>query len=216
MNIIQRIKKCNDELRGIQGVDIGEFIVSPPTSNQVLDELETKLEYKLPVILRDFYLNQASSVSFSWMVGNQDVFGRDCTYGKIQIPSPYELLDLVLEMKGMVQEAIQNSEELATNEGLRALVDDWEYWIPISIFTNGDAFCISTKKDGEIVFLEHDVMDGGPNIHGLKIANNFDDLINKWSKVAFVDIYDWSKGTNDEGIDLSNIIYSKLLSVIKE
>ncbi|WJH36638.1 hypothetical protein N6H14_13390 [Paenibacillus sp. CC-CFT747] len=68
------------------------------------------------------------------------------------------------------------------------------------------------KQEGAIVFLEHDVMDGGPFIHGTKIAMNFNDLINKWQKAAFVDIFDWSKGTNSEGIDLRDPIFEKIVA----
>lgn len=78
---------------------------------------------------------------------------------------------------------------------------------------NGDAFCID-KRNETIVFLEHDVVDGGPNVHGLLLAINFDDLIKKWSKVCFVEVFDWTDGINEDGIDVESIIFSRLFLLI--
>lgn len=99
------------------------------------------------------------------------------------------------------------------DEGWEALVNDWSFWIPIITFRNGDAFCID-KRNETIIFLEHDVVDGGPNVHGLLLAINFDDLIRKWSKVGFVEVFDWTDGINEDGIDVESIIFSQLLPLI--
>lgn len=100
--------------------------------------------------------------------------------------------------------------EYEENPGLQVLVRDWPHWLPFVTFLNGDAFCIDMKNQS-VVFLEHDVMDGGPYIHGTKVADDIDKLFEKWMQIAFVDVYDWSKFVNEEGINLAEPGFSLLL-----
>lgn len=68
-------------------------------------------------------------------------------------------------------------------------------------FDNGDFFCIDMReKSFPVVFLEHDVMDGGPNLHGLRIASDLGKLLDLWSQVYFVEC-DWSLIVEDSGIN---------------
>ncbi|MDT8719723.1 hypothetical protein IAI10_24120 [Clostridium sp. 19966] len=85
--------------------------------------------------------------------------------------------------------------------------------MPVFRFPNDDMFCID-KRNGKVVFFEHDVFDTGINLHGLVIAKSIEDLIIKWSKVLFIDIYDWYEGVNEvEGIDLSKDVYKTIINV---
>ncbi len=43
-----------------------------------------------------------------------------------------------------------------------------------------------------------DVFDTGTNLNGLVIAKSIDFLLENWSKVLFVDIYDWYQGCDEE------------------
>ena len=43
-----------------------------------------------------------------------------------------------------------------------------------------------------------DVFDIGTNLNGLVIAKSIDFLLENWSKVLFVDIYDWYQGCDEE------------------
>jgi hypothetical protein len=113
------------------------------------------------------------------------------------------------EMLEMVQES-KNSHEFSTNVGLQALVLDWPNWIPITRFPNGDLFCIDVTKKFSVVFLEHDVMDGGPYIHGTTIARNLEKLLELWDEIAFADVYDWSKYCNEIGIDIENPLFNNI------
>ncbi len=56
---------------------------------------------------------------------------------------------------------------------------------------------------------EHEVFDSGINLHGLVIADSIDSLLENWSKVLFIDIYDWHEGVNEHGIDLSRPVYKE-------
>ena len=92
------------------------------------------------------------------------------------------------------------------------VIDDLKNWYPIFRFSNGDAFCYD-KRNGKIVFFEHEVFDTGVNLHGLIIAESIDSLLENWSKVLFIDIYDWYDGVNEHGIDLNKPIYEKVIQI---
>jgi len=92
------------------------------------------------------------------------------------------------------------------------VIEDLNHWYPIFKFSNGDAFCYD-NRNGKIVFFEHEVFDTGINLHGLVIAESIDALFDNWSKVMFIDIYDWYDGINEHGIDLSKSIYKEILQI---
>lgn len=93
------------------------------------------------------------------------------------------------------------------------IIEDISHWYPIFIFPNGDKFCYD-DRNGKIVFFEHDVFDCGANLHGLVIAESMDDLLEKWSKVLFVDIYDWYEGVDECGIDINKSVYKPILQIL--
>ena len=102
--------------------------------------------------------------------------------------------------------------ETALIEEQDVVINDITNWYPIFKFPNGDAFCYD-KRNGKVVFYDHEVFDIGINLHGLIISETIDSLLEKWSKVLFVDIYDWYDGVNEEGIDLSKPVYKNILSL---
>lgn len=110
-----------------------------------------------------------------------------------------ELIDIMQEL----YQYIENDKE--------KIKEDIESWFPVFRFSNGDMFCIDSKN-GNIVFYEHEVFDTGINLHGLKIANNINELFEKWSKCKFYDLYDWSKGVNEQGIDLKKSVFRPYLN----
>ena len=57
------------------------------------------------------------------------------------------------------------------------------------------------------------MFDTGINLHGLVIAESIDSLLENWSKVLFIDIYDWYKGVNEHGIDLSRPVYKEIIQI---
>ncbi len=213
MSLIDIINDIHLKLSVIDGVKT-DISLSEHCNSSEINELEKKFEIQFSKQLKDIYLNHASTIQFSWNV-DDNRFGLNCKRGFVNLLSPKDIISKYDDMISMVGEGVANPDELAENEGLKALVEDWPNWIPIFSFPNGDYFCIDKHEDGNpIIFLEHDVMDGGPNVHGLKIALNFDDLVYKWSKVGFVDIYDWTDGTNSDGIDFNLEVFKELLKVL--
>jgi hypothetical protein len=211
MSLLDRIRIVGEKLSKIVNVEIEPISYLPPVTEGEVARFEREINFDLPSILRGFYLFEASGASFSWSTKSPDVFGRECSAGRLHLSSFPDVQDMYKEMVDMASEAEQDEAELSINEGLRALIEDWRNWLPFVTFPNGDAFCIDMKSHA-VVFLEHDVTDGGPAIHGLKIAKNIDELFLLWEQVAFVDIYDWSKGTRDNGLELRSPIFTKLLA----
>ena len=69
-------------------------------------------------------------------------------------------------------------------------------------------------RNGEIVFFDHEIYeyeDASESLHGLIIAESINDLFEKWSRCFFVDIYDWTVGVSEKGIDLSLPVYQKFI-----
>ncbi|MGF6949042.1 cell wall assembly regulator SMI1 [Neobacillus sp. B4I6] len=209
MEIFHIVNAVRQKLSQYDALQVSEILNDKPISQDELSEIESHISFKFPDSLRHLFINHSSSLRFSWDDDGKRFFGEDCRYGGLNLISPIQIKNLFEDMREMVEETkAELSEEY--DEGKQALVDDWSFWIPIVLFHNGDAFCIDTRT-GNIVFLEHDVMDGGPNLHGIVLAQNIDDLISKWSIVGFVDIYDWTEGVNDDGINIESPVFSKLV-----
>jgi hypothetical protein len=198
MELRKVIDSVIQKLYDLQYVKISEIKYDDPISEESLLNVETKLSFRFPDTLRQFFLNQSSSLQFYWeILGDREFpLGEECKYGGINLISPFQIVELYIDMKEMVDDS-----RTRLHDGLD------EAWEAL------DAFCID-KRNETIVFLEHDVADGGPNVHGLLLAINFDDLIRKWSKVGFVEVFDWTDGINEDGIDVENIIFSRLLPLI--
>lgn len=99
------------------------------------------------------------------------------------------------------------------NEDELQIRSDIENWYPIFRFPNGDYFCLD-GRNGEIVFFDHEIYeyeDASESLHGLIIAESINDLFEKWSRCFFVDIYDWTVGVSEKGIDLSLPVYQKFI-----
>lgn len=94
------------------------------------------------------------------------------------------------------------------------VIEDISHWYPVFIFPNGDKFCYD-DRNGKIVFYEHDVFDGGVNLHGLVIAESIDGLLYSWGKVLFMDIYDWYEGVDEKGIDVKKEVYKPILQMFE-
>ncbi|MGG1517991.1 SMI1/KNR4 family protein [Paenibacillus oryzisoli] len=211
--LLERIRDLQRKMEQITGVTIRSLNISPVVDRDIIKKIEQEIPIEVPHQLKEFYLRHASSVDFRWSA-EPSVFGVDCKRGELNVLPPMMVLNVYRDMMEIVNEGRTNQREFNENAGVRALVNDWPYWLPFCSFANGDAFCIDARNQ-KIVFLEHDVMDGGPYIHGTKIAENIYELLERWIQIAFVDVYDWSKVVDDEGINLSNPLLEPLLQKIK-
>ena len=151
-----------------------------------------------------YIYNNYKRFLLSWEEKTQKLYGYVDFISYDEIREEHELL---CEMVEDLDEDIIEDQDI--------VVDDLKNWYPIFRFSNGDAFCYD-KRHGKIVFFEHEVFDTGVNLHGLIIAESIDSLLENWSKVLFIDIYDWYKGVNERGIDLSRSIYKEIIEINTE
>ena len=148
-----------------------------------------------------YIYNNYKKFLLSWEEKTQDLYGLVDFVPYDEIRKEHELLcDLAEEM----------DEDLIENQDI--VIDDLRNWYPVFRFSNEDAFCYD-KRNGKIVFFEHEVFDTGINLHGLVIAESIDSLLENWSKVLFIDIYDWYEGVNEHGIDLSRPVYKEIIQI---
>lgn len=209
------INKIDDLVIKLKSLNVEVEIVkvNPVIDSTKWNELLVASRVNLPETLRKIYVEESGGLIFKWFADN-DSFGENCNRGYFHLLSPDEIMTAYKEMLEMVQEGKNDTFELESNEGLQALVTDWDGWIPIFKFPNGDAFCIDSRNGNSIVFLEHDVMDGGPYIHGTKLAQNLEELVNNWMEIGFVDFYDWSQCIGNNRIDTGNKVFNQIRKAI--
>ncbi|MZQ81080.1 hypothetical protein GQF01_02885 [Paenibacillus sp. 5J-6] len=207
------LKTVRDKESLLQKHDVEANLVGflPKINMSKWEELVTQLSVVLPDTLREIYVEETSGFIFKWNA-SKEKFGDSCKRGYLHFLSPEEIIVTYREMLEIVLES-RCSTEIGSNVGLQALVMDWPNWIPIMSFPNGDSFCIDVKRNLSIVFLEHDVMDGGPYIHGTTIAKNLENLLDLWSQIAFTDVFDWSICCTEDGIDLENPMFRSIRSL---
>lgn len=172
------------------------------------DEL---IKIGLPGHVADVFLNEFNSLLFEWKE-NSGLFQSSFKRGYLNILSPEQILETYYSNQDEIRE-IQRNNDYGHNEGRLAVINDWPYWLPIIKFCNGDFFCLETRRgkfnsESNVVLLEHDVLDTGPNLHGLFMATSFHELVERWGKVLFVELNDWTDGVDHNGIDVTAEIFS--------
>lgn len=198
MNFLAAIHEVEKILAACPGVRVKPVAATPPfpKAKVILDSIP---EVNYPSELLDIY-TQMGDCKFDWNTTDGKTFGENFKYGSLHLMSPNEIKCDMAWMREIATEAMKEGWDNAP--GYAALVRDWPHWMPVFSFDNGDRFCIDMRDETfPIVFLEHDVMDGGPNLHGLRIAPNPEALIDRWKQIFFVEC-DWSLITDISGIDL--------------
>ncbi len=145
--------------------------------------------------------NKYNLLELSWesKINNDKGFVDLIPYSKI-ITEHEKLLS---EIENIDEDIIEKQDKV---------INDIQHWYPVFLFPNGDKFCFDNRT-GQIVFFEHDVFDSGINLHGLVIADSIDLLLINWSKLLFIDIYDWFEGVDDNGLDVNKEIFDFVRSL---
>lgn len=153
-------------LRAYPDIAVQKAVIAPPnpeSENILLSIPEADIPEEL---IRIFETTERCE--FSWKDPSGTVFGKELRYGGFTLLSPSEIKQRLHDLREIAREA----QEKGWNEddpGYAALVQDWPHWLPVFAFDNGDCFCINMRdKSFPVVFLEHDVMVDGPNLHGLR------------------------------------------------
>jgi len=209
--LLNEIEAAKQDLLGF-GVKDVSLQTCAPVAPGTLQEAEAEIGVSFPTALQGVYLHETGGLRFAW---NTEVFGPECKRGCAWLLGPKEIVEERRNLLGTVADAKAEGLD-RVSEGYGALVKDWPAWVPVFRFPSGDCFCLdnsSGASDPVIVFLEHDVMDQGPNLHGLRVAGSFTELVARWSKVLFVDVYDWTKVVRENGMDEGADVFSPLRQV---
>lgn len=160
------------------GGKVSEFIIDQPATEEKIIQIEKLLGYKLPTSFKKVLLEFSSHFSFKWFFHEEMEIPnefRNIFSGRFH----WNLMDLMqLEKdKEYWMENVYPDEE---DEADRV----WHNKLVFCDVGNGDylGFDLKDLKDAPIIYLNHEKGTG----HGYKLANNFIDLLENWSRIAFV------------------------------
>ena len=202
MNLLNLIENTCGFINQCNKIQVLRYDIQLNNEKYDFNDLENKIGFKFKENIKEIY-SRYKSINLTWEIEET----RERGYFNL-IPCDH-LYSYYKEQVEISKEFIGYDEI----EDLECILEDIKSWIPFCTFPNGDAFCID-KRNSKVVFYEHDVFDSGINLHGLVIAKSIEDLIIKWSKVLFIDIYDWYDGVDEEeGIDLSKDVYKNVINI---
>ncbi len=155
------------------GGTVHAFEQLAPATEEQLAAIEARLERKIPQSMRDVLTEFSAAVAFEWNVyeeGDDEDFDPDnvfCLWNMYRLPACEENRKLILE----------------SIEGLQFEPGEMYFDTAFSFIQviNGDQIAIDTAQEGEpVIYLSHDLGGG----HGGRLAANFADFIDRWSKIA--------------------------------
>ncbi|HDR5277389.1 TPA: SMI1/KNR4 family protein [Bacillus thuringiensis] len=178
----ERIEIITSRIKYIGG-EVQEVCIDEPSSLEQIIQVEKKLGIKLPNSFKKVLLEFSGNFSLRWFLPDDVELPNEFT--DIFCGTPHwsleSLSEFEKERKDLVDEVFSN-------------LDDeydvvWHNKLAFCEVGNGDylAFDMKDDIDAPIIYLSHDDGEG----HGYKIANNFIEFIENWSRVAFVGCEDW-------------------------
>lgn len=178
----ERIEIITSRIKYIGG-EVQEVCIDEPSSLEQIIQVEEKLGIKLPNSFKKVLLEFSGNFSLRWFLPDDVELPNEFT--DIFCGTPHwsleSLSEFEKERKDLVDEFFSN-------------LDDeydvvWHNKLAFCEVGNGDylAFDMKDDIDAPIIYLSHDDGEG----HGYKIANNFIEFIENWSRVAFVGCEDW-------------------------
>jgi cell wall assembly regulator SMI1 len=165
------------------GGDSRQLIFEKPATLKEIEEIESKLTYKIPSDFKDNLLNLSSHCEFKWFL--PDDFTLPDQLSQIFCGEIHWSLDLIIEFNKSKDEWI--------NQAFPNIEDEYDkVWHNKFVFQevgNGDYISIDLSADnyGKIIYLSHDDGEG----HGFFMANSFTELLTNWTKIGCVGGEDW-------------------------
>ena len=166
------------------GGEVPEMIIGEPASLEQIAQVEEKLAVKLPDSFKTVLTEFSGNFSFRWFL--PDNLEQPYEFRGIFSGTPNWSLDRLLEFEegrhGWIEAVFPNPED--------SYDFVWHNKLAFCEVGNGDYLAFDMKNlatDAPIIYLSHDDGEG----HGYKIANNFIELIENWSRVGFVGCEDW-------------------------
>lgn len=181
-----------DRVEAIGG-EVKYLLIEEPASIEKIEQMEKRLGVKLPSSFRKVLMEFSENVTFYWYLPDENTMPEE--FSGIFSGN----LDWALNTLPVCEEG-----RLGWIEHVFPNPDDpydavWHDKLAFCDVGNGDMLAFDLREaddDAAIVYLSHE----GDTSHGYKLADNFIDLLEKWSKVAFVGAEDWQwmKFTKDK------------------
>lgn len=176
---IDAIISCIEQLGG----EVQEAKIDKTASIEDVKQKEELLGVKLPNSFKKVLTEFSGSFGLRWFMP-KDLELPD-EFNEIFCGTPHWDLNLLIqfeeERRGWVDSVFSNQEDEYDAV--------WHNKLAFCEVGNGDylAFDITEGNDAPVIYLSHDDGEG----HGYKLANNFGELIDNWSRLAFVGCEDW-------------------------
>lgn len=180
--IRNRIKAITSRIKEIGG-EVQEVIIDEPASLEQIIKTEEQLGVKLPESFKKVLREFSGSFSLRWFL--PDNMEKPNEFRGIFSGTPHWSLELLPQFEedrmGWIENVFPNPEDEYDVV--------WHNKLAFCEVGNGDylALDMNNTDDAPIVYLSHDDGEG----HGYKIANNFVEFIDNWSRLAFVGCEDW-------------------------
>ncbi|GKV56222.1 hypothetical protein NCCP2222_21690 [Sporosarcina sp. NCCP-2222] len=200
-SIRERIATISARIQQIGG-DVQEVVIDDPVSTEQILQTEEKLGIELPKSFKKVLQEFSGNFSLRWFL--PDDSEQPDEFRGVFCGTPHWGLKLLPQFEeariGWITNVFPNPE----NE--YDVV--WHNKLVFCEVGNGDylAFDMKDDTDAPIVYLSHDDGKG----HGYKLANNFIEFIENWSRIGFVGCEDWQwlpfttssiSGINPDGLE---------------
>lgn len=180
--IRDRIKAITSRIKEIDG-EVQEVIIDEPATLEQIIKTEELLGVKLPESFKKVLKEFSGNFSLRWFL--PDNMEQPNEFKDIFCGTPHWSLELLSQFEedrmGWIENVFPNPEDEYDMV--------WHNKLAFCEVGNGDylAFDMNNSEDAPIVYISHDDGEG----HGYKMANNFVEFIDNWSKLAFVGCEDW-------------------------
>ncbi len=180
--IRNRIEAITTRIKEIGG-EVQEVIIDEPSSIEQILQTEEQLGIKLPESFKKVLQEFSGNFSLRWFL--PDEMKQPNEFSEFFCGTPHWSLELLLQFEEARKSWIDNVFPNPDDEYDAV----WYNKLAFCEVGNGDylAFDMKDDTDAPIVYLSHDDGEG----HGYKIANNFIEFIDNWSKLGFVGCEDW-------------------------
>lgn len=175
--LMERIEYISKAIEKVGG-KVTELIIDPPATLDQIHNIERLLDQDLPESFKKVLLEFSSNFSFKWFFDEEMKLPtefREIFSGRIHWDLN-ALINIKDDVEGWIDHVFPDEE----NDYDKV----WHNKLAFCDVGNGDymAFDLNHNDNPPIIYLSHDDGEG----HGYTIANSFMELLENWSRIAFV------------------------------
>lgn len=162
-----------------------EMSFQPPADSDDISYAERQLDLSLPPTYVEFVTTVADGLSVHWHAGDRTL-------------ACFEMEPLHSSVEGLLgfRDWRLFSEDKAKEYGFPHVADPeiamttnrlMHYWLPFQQEGNGDYLSVNLNRagEGQVIFDQHDWLDGGTGENGFFMADTISEFIESWASVCF-------------------------------